>query len=198
MPNNEKIDRVAKAIIKKIRANPNIVPDLNLEHYDNEEIMYIAVGFSGYNLAHCSERLQDNEKIVLRAMNTTSSALMYASERIKKNPAIAIIPVQAFSDNIKFVSPSLFSDKGFMLKVVAKSGILLERASAELKDDLEIVYQAVSENRMSIIYSSLRWKNLCKGHKAQDVLQKCIENKEFADSLNMGLADAKPVRNIKI
>ena len=50
-------------------------------------------------------------------------------------------------------------DKGFVLEMVRKNGLLLQKASDELKNDKEVVIEALQESGWALKYASPALKN---------------------------------------
>ena len=103
--------------------------------------------------AHLSEELRSDKEIAYAAISQNWRALDFAGESRKNDPDIVS---QACRQDARAVmmAPSMLGHKGVMSIVVAADGMLLEKASAEVKEDPAIVKIAVAQDWHALQFAS--------------------------------------------
>ena len=90
--------------------------------------------------------------------NKTAIDVQYLQQAIKNNPN-HFEKIKNFLKNPQFASKNLKDDKEVVLEAVKKHELALQFASEELKADKNFILAAVNENGMALRYASEEWKN---------------------------------------
>lgn len=152
-------EEIVKAAVKKCgRALEFARP----EFQNNEEIVLEAVTQDGRALEFASPELRSNEKIVTLAIMNKPEAIEYAGEEFQQEIRECI----QFINNDMLptlvhpaVKPWVVNVRSVVLAMVTKISYELHNASEVLKDDLEIVEEAVRKNGYTLEYASVRAKD---------------------------------------
>ena len=96
---------------------------------DNKEVMLKQVAKNPFNLQCASDRLRNDKDLVLSAMEQTNDQRL-----------------------LQFAGNQIRDDKDFILAAVKKNGWNLQHASERLKNDLDVVYQALLQKEHTHIH----------------------------------------------
>jgi hypothetical protein len=154
------------------------------EYKNDKEIVLAAVQYNGKVLKFVSEDLKNDEEVAMHVLNSYGS-FEYIGNGFKNNKEFyyKAAKIKAFDS----LDHEFMDERDFVLKIVQLNGYLLESASEVLKDDKEIVLEAV-KNSNSLEFASDRLKNdeeivleYIKNfpESLYDLGEKFFENKEF-------------------
>ncbi len=124
---------------------------------NDEEFAISAIKANSLDYYRIGEEVRDNERIILELLKTgTNEYSMYLATFLiyARNPKAAVL-----------------KDKDLMVEAVSISGTALRFLSDDLKDDYEVVYEAVNQNEEALDFASIRLQN-------NEILLKIIENKK--------------------
>ena len=123
------------------------------ERFQNDrEVVLAAVQSKGRELEYASERLQNDREVVLDAIDEDPMAFSFASSALQNDREIVM---RVISDDrlhpyygseyevLAHVSEELRNDREVVLAAVRRNGFELDNASEELKDNDEVVAEAV-------------------------------------------------------
>ncbi|EFC42104.1 predicted protein [Naegleria gruberi] len=154
----------------------------------NKEIVMTAVKSNGLSLEYMPTQIRNDRKIVKIAIQENGNALGYASKELKSDKEIALLAIESSPKAYECASNQLTNDQDLILKVLSKScdyifGIdqsiklfkndrkfilaiakldglkALRNASLELRDNREIVIEAVQQNPNALVYASSELRN---------------------------------------
>ena len=129
---------------------------------NDRETVLIAVQSRGDALRYASDELKNDKLVVQNAVQNFGEALKYASDDLKNNIEVVMIAVKGRSYGagvLQFSSERLRNDKDVVLNAVEKNGVCLQFASDNLKNDREIVLIAVQNDGQALEYASDNLKN---------------------------------------
>lgn len=94
-----------------------------------------------------SNRLKSDKDIIREAVRSSYYGLCFASESVKSNKAFVMELAEIDFKSLEFISKKLKDDKEFILPIIGKAScFLFEWLSDNLKQDLDIIAEAVIEN----------------------------------------------------
>ncbi len=123
---------------------------------NNEQFAISAIEANSLDYYRIGVRAQDNERVILELLKNGNN---------ETNMYISMFLIYGHNNNAK-----VLADKDLMVEAVSISGTALRFLSDNLKDDYEIVYEAVNQNEEAIQFASPRLQN-------NEVILKIIENK---------------------
>ena len=127
---------------------------------NNREIVMLAVTQDGNALRHASEVLQNDRDVVMVSVGRDGNALRHASEVLKNDRDVVIAAVEKKLTSLQYASDELKNDKTFMMPFVQQQfGTAFTFVSVALKNDREMVLQAVAQNGQLLWYASDALKN---------------------------------------
>lgn len=140
---------------------------------NDREIVHAAVKSDGSMLKYASESLQNNKEIVEAAVLSEGLAILYASHSLQNCEEMALKAVNQNPDIFYFLQWDLRTNYSFRSRVVQANmnnaalikdvvqfhGNLLKYASDKVKDDIEVVREAVKSNCCALRFASERVKN---------------------------------------
>ena len=109
-----------------------------------------------------STTFRSTKEMMLEAMKKDPSSYQYLDQKLKKDKDIidlALEEIKSSDDDIglyKDIIKEANYDFDIMMKVVKKRGILLKRATDDLKDNEMLVTEAVKQDGTALQYASLR------------------------------------------
>lgn len=130
---------------------------------DDEGLVLDMVKQEGQQLRYALDYFKDNKKIVLAAVNNDGFALRSASSRLQNDEEVVMSAVSEKGQAIAYANERFWSDRKAMLTVVQTYGYgLFEHGSEELKEDKELVLEAVKNNSHVLEYVSESLRNELK------------------------------------
>ena len=127
---------------------------------NDREIVMLAVTQNGNHLRHASESLKNDRDVVMVSVGRNGNALRHASESLKNDRDVVLQAVAQKLHSIQYASDELKNDKTFMMALVQQQfGVAFTFVSAALKNDKEMVLQAVAQNGKLLWYASDAMKN---------------------------------------
>jgi hypothetical protein len=130
---------------------------------DDEELVLDIVKQKGQELMYAPDHFKDNKKIVLTAVKNDGLALKNASSRLQNDEEVVMAAVSEKGQAIAFANERFWSDRKAMLTVVQTYGYgLFKHGSEELKEDKELVLEAVKNNKYVLKYVNQSLRNELK------------------------------------
>lgn len=135
-----------------------------LTHFlDDREIILAAVKKRGLLLGHASKKLQNDYDIVYASVENNWESLKFASPELQENVDIAKIYIKSNNySNLTHISSKLKKDKEFILPFIKINGKLLKYVGDNLKEDYDIVKNAMISDLNSLRYASPKLKRDCE------------------------------------
>ena len=123
--------------------------------------------FENFNISEFSDNKEIILKIIKEEPGVTYDLLLHDSSQITPNKRNEFyfnyidIPTYCSQDSfiLKYVSDKLKDDKEVVIEAIKRNGLALEFASDRLKDDKDIVIEAVKNNGFALEFASDRLKN---------------------------------------
>lgn len=130
---------------------------------DDEELVLDIVKQEGQKLRYALDHFKDNKKIVLAAVKNDGFALKSASSRLQNDEEVVMSAVREKGQAIEWANERFWSDRKAMLTVVQTYGYgLFKHGSEELKEDKELVLDALKNNSYVLEYVSESLRNELK------------------------------------
>ncbi len=132
---------------------------------DDSEIMYAAAQCDRKYLKYASARLRNNKTFISKTIKGAPHALKYASNELKNDPEFIKKIINStskigYSGNIlRYTSSIIRDNKDIVLDAVSKDGCDLQHASDRLKNDKDIVLSAIKQSHKAVKYISEHLKN---------------------------------------
>jgi TPR repeat protein len=154
--------------------------------YTNDfDVMLEAVKQDGLALEYATDNIKKNFFIVLNAVNQNGLAIQYASLDLKKNKDIIKKAITQNGIALQYALNVLFMDKTILdqyllanrdifLIAIKQNGLALKYASDDLKNDKEIVKNALEQNGLALKYVSDDLKN------DKEIVKKAVEQNGLA------------------
>lgn len=112
----------------------------------------------------------DQKETALQAVRTCWRALLFASEQIRNDPEVVFAAIEDFdSSALIYASKALRADRTFALAVVKKRGDLLRDFEPAIKNDFEIVLEAVKNTDRALQYAGAAVKDNPQIKEAADL-----------------------------
>lgn len=146
---------------------------------EDRELVLVAVGRSGRELAFAAEQLRADQEVVLaatlrdplalefaapalcddrpavlQAVRRCGQALQHASARLRRDREVVMAAMASSWRALAFADEDLKSDRAFILAAVSAHGSALSFASRELQSDREVVFQAVRNSGWALSCAS--------------------------------------------
>jgi hypothetical protein len=115
------------------------------ENSTKEEVLE-AVKEDGYALKYASEKMKNDEDVVLEAMKPSEFDFLYYCYGYQPLP-------------FQFASYNIRNNKNIVIKLLKENGLVLEWVSDRLKDDEEVVLEAIKQNCLAIKFASYSVRN---------------------------------------
>lgn len=130
---------------------------------DDEKFVLDRVKQEGQILRYALDHFKDNKKIVLAAVKNDGLALRSASSRLQNDEEVVMSAVSQAGQAIEYANERFWSERKTMLTVVQTYGYgLFAHGSDELKEDKELVLEAVKNNSYVLEYVSDSLRNQLK------------------------------------
>jgi len=116
---------------------------------NNKEIILSLMNNNGHVLECIPERFKEDEEVVLAAMRQAKEILQYASKKLQKNNALLTIDKIGHDDG-RSLACNVYANpnnRALVLNVVKQYGPALQFAANELKEDKEILFEALKNQR---------------------------------------------------
>lgn len=127
---------------------------------EDREVVTSAVFRKGGNLKFAHEKFQDDDDIVSIAVNTNGYAIRYASPRLKDNKKIGMLAAsRTHGSSIEELSDRLRDDKELILQALVFNDYAFVCASEKLREDKEVVEFAMKKNPKLFKYVGNNYKN---------------------------------------
>mmetsp|Transcript_24864 Transcript_24864/g.22045 ORF Transcript_24864/g.22045 Transcript_24864/m.22045 type:complete len:145 (+) Transcript_24864:981-1415(+) len=123
---------------------------------------------NGLELEHAPDEVKNDKALVSLAMEHDINAFQFAGEKAKRDREIAMKAFKANRDNLGKVSPELYKSKQFMLECVKEYAYALRFADDVIKNDIDIVTEAVNQKPDAIQYAHPDMRN------QRTVIQKAV------------------------
>ena len=124
-----------------------LVSSLSIVTQEDRSQVLVQVKECGLMLKYASVALQADREVVLAAVTQNGLALEFASAELKADLDVALAASKQNNSVARFIGeiPTQY-DRDKVMAIVKGAGIMLEYASAELKNDREIVMAAVKQD----------------------------------------------------
>ncbi|MBA3723011.1 MAG: DUF4116 domain-containing protein [Parachlamydiaceae bacterium] len=133
------------------------------EMADNKPLVLIAVKNNGLALRHATEDLLNDCEVVLAAVTNNGLALEFVSKQLQKNPQICMAAINNNGDALEFVDSSLYNEenllKAFSTSKTKKSNSGFERAVANHRTNRKVILEAVKFDGLLLKFASNLLKN---------------------------------------
>jgi hypothetical protein len=147
-------------IKQKLSENGLLLKDMPDAVKANREMVLTAVSNDGYALKFASEEMKDDEELVLTALKTFNLSTKFASDRLKKDIEFIKKAIDIFPAAIGYTSQDIRHNKEIALFVVKRDFTMCKYLPDKMRDDEDIIFEAVKQTSMSIQrYASDRLKN---------------------------------------
>ena len=150
---SDRLKNDRKFIFKMMEQNVNILEYGPEKYKDDDEIMYKAIGISGYIARIASDRLKNDKQFCLTAIKSQSDAYSVLPQNMRADNDLL---AEAMKDRGEFLmySPEVKTNKELLIKAFSnafdrQSRNLLVLTSEELRNDKEVALAAIkcfSEN----------------------------------------------------
>lgn len=149
----------ADMVRKVVRQDGDLLRFAGGSLQDNAEIVKAAVqADAGVALRYASPRLQGDKSIVTLSVTNWGSSLEFASDKLKNDSEVC---KAALSSGHGRAALKYVSNPQVVKEAVARNGLLLEFASENMKNNLDVVAAAVWNNGDALQYAS----SSLRGHR---------------------------------
>lgn len=142
-------------VIFMLKKDNFLVSSLSIVTQEDRSQVLVQVKECGLMLKYASLALQSDREVVLAAVTQNGLALEFASAELKADLDVALAASKQNNSVARFIGeiPTQY-DRDKVMAIVKGAGIMLEYASAELKNDREIVMAAVKQDGRALLYAS--------------------------------------------
>jgi len=142
-----------------IRRKPFLLEFASDNLKNNKQLVIYALKKESHQalLSFASSQLQDDEQVVILAVSRDPSNFMYSSERLKKERSF-VLRIVSKNGSCLAIAPTFWDDEEIVLAAL-KNGGSLEYASERLQGEHSIVLEAVKINGENFRYVSDSLKN---------------------------------------
>lgn len=127
---------------------------------EDREVVTSAVYKKGGNLRFVAPQYQDDEDIVSIAINSSGYAIRHASQRLKDNRKIGMLAAtMSYGSSIEDLSERLRDDKELILQALVHNDYAFVCASERLREDKDVVEFAMKKNPKLFKYVGNNYKN---------------------------------------
>ena len=150
------------------------------------KLAQIAISDDWRNLQYVSSSLKNDKEVAMIAVKENGSALEYTSEGLRKNLKIAYTAVKSNPLSLRYLDQSLRADFDLVKLAINndQSGLALSFASEDLRNNKELVINAVRRSGYALKYASRNLRN------DKDIVLEAIANDprslKFASSILKG------------
>ena len=147
-------------VIFMLKKDNFLVSSLSIVTQEDRSQVLVQVKECGLMLKYASLALQSDREVVLAAVTQNGLALEFASAELKADLDVALAASKQNNSVARFIGeiPTQY-DRDKVMAIVKGAGIMLEYASAELKNDREIVMAAVKQDGRALLYANDAFRN---------------------------------------
>ena len=154
-------DKILKHVREFCQDNDELMISILLKHYlsledansrlqDNRELAQQLVkwDYDGKQLPYVSERLKNDESFIVEAVKTNPLAIEYASESIKSNQQLmdTLVVEHKIYSALKYASMEVKDNVQIVKEAVKDDAFFLEFASDRLRDDEDVALLAIDSD----------------------------------------------------
>lgn len=156
---------MSKQILKKLKNDPYLIETIDSKYLSNHKFMLKALEIAPlFSIRFISKELLNNEKFMKKAVSielpTNLSIIAFSSKKIRNNKDIMLSAIDTDIDNLKYASKEIRSDENLAFKLIKnKKSYFLENATTDIKNNEQIIFEAIKENPWVLQYASKRLRN---------------------------------------
>lgn len=152
-----------KAVLELVKQDPRNFVYASAELKADKEVAKVAVEANGLFLKETSPKLRNDPEMVMLAVQNNGLALEFASPELQGNSDIVKVAMQQNQEAGQFVSEEYRlgiykQQKVQLIKSLRNDGTLLRFAPYKMRNDPEVVLEAVLQNGLALQYATNEMK----------------------------------------
>ena len=175
-----------KDIIKEVlKKNSTYIEYASDRLRDDDEIMGIALEKNHWNLRFASDRIKDNKDLVISLIKKCSGVVKYASPRLQNDIDIIKECIKEYGTSVfEYTNDEIRDNREIMLEAIKVTGFNIQYASDRLRNDEELLKTAFNTCSWAFEYAGDKIKE--KYNSADDFYNKKIKDDSWNDKVNNG------------
>lgn len=150
-------------VISLIKEDPRNFKFASEKLKNDLSVALVALELDGLLLEHVGPELKQNKKLTAIAVKNNGLALEFADPKYQDDPEIVAVAMYQNIYSKSFVGPNMklhfYSQKKKQTIIALRNdGTLLRFADAELRNDFDVVWEAVHQNGLALEFASYRLK----------------------------------------